>query len=138
MHRRAHTSAEAARLSQITYRQLDHWARRGWIQPSIDPGTGRSGRRLYSPEDVLRLAALRHFSHAGWRVESAGVQMAHISLADERFVVIGSKSGIVLCGTGNDLQSYLRTQQKFTVYDTERLWRRMKTQHAAGITDGQH
>jgi DNA-binding transcriptional MerR regulator len=58
------TAPEAAELAGITYRQLDYWARRGWVAPSIDRGTGRAARRLYSADDVVRLAALGHFGRA--------------------------------------------------------------------------
>src|SRR3954453_5708093 len=49
------SALDAATLARITYRQLDHWARQGWVRPSLDPGTGRSGRRRYASEDVVRL-----------------------------------------------------------------------------------
>ena len=62
----------ACELAGVTYRQLDYWARRGWVSPSVDTGLGRAGRRLYHPGDVVRLAALGHFGQAGLDVGKLG------------------------------------------------------------------
>src|SRR3954454_21358230 len=66
----AHTAAG------ITYRQLDHWARQGWVTPSIDPGKGRSGRREYSVDDVVRLDLLRHLAQSKVNTAVAGPHVA--------------------------------------------------------------
>lgn len=55
-------AADAHGLAGISYRQLDHWARQGWVTPSVDAGEGRSGRRRYSADDVVRLDLLRHLA----------------------------------------------------------------------------
>lgn len=55
-------AGDAHAAAGISYRQLDHWARQGWVTPSVDPGEGRSGRRLYSADDVVRLDLLRHLA----------------------------------------------------------------------------
>ena len=55
-------AGDAHGLAGISYRQLDHWARQGWVTPSVDAGEGRSGRRRYSADDVVRLDLLRHLA----------------------------------------------------------------------------
>ena len=55
-------AGDAHELAGISYRQLDHWARQGWVTPSVDAGEGRSGRRRYSADDVVRLDLLRHLA----------------------------------------------------------------------------
>ena len=55
-------AGDAHELAGLSYRQLDHWARQGWVTPSIDAGEGRSGRRRYSADDVVRLDLLRHLA----------------------------------------------------------------------------
>jgi hypothetical protein len=84
------SAPEAARLADITYRQLDYWARRGWLPPSVEAGTGRPGRRLYSPCDVLRLAALGHLGRSGADVGQLGPQVATLELpvGDVDYVVV--------------------------------------------------
>lgn len=111
------TATQAAALAGITYRQLDHWARQGWVTPSVQGATGRGGRRLYSTDDVLRLAALRHLGKSGWPVADVGEQLATISVADARFVVATSDSGVTSCGNLDELLELLKTEQQFSVVD---------------------
>jgi DNA-binding transcriptional MerR regulator len=49
------TTADVARLTGFSARQLDYWARQQWITPSIQPAHGPGSRRLYSFEDLLQL-----------------------------------------------------------------------------------
>ena len=53
---RGYKGSVASRVSGITYRQLDYWARRQIVEPSITPSHGSGSRRLYSFKDVLILA----------------------------------------------------------------------------------
>lgn len=116
------TAKEAAKLAGITYRQLDHWARQGWITPSVQGATGRGGRRLYSADDVLRLASLRHFGKSGWPVSDIGEQLASVDVADARFVVAtSSDNGLQSCVDINDLLGLLATEQQFSVFDLTAL-----------------
>ncbi len=111
------TAKEAATLAGITYRQLDHWARQGWITPSIQGATGRGGRRLYSADDVLRLATLRHLGKSGWPVADVGEQLASVVVAGARFVVATSDDGMKTCVDVDELLGLLRTEQQFSVVD---------------------
>lgn len=46
---------EVARRAGVTVRQLRYWRTRGYVTPSIAPGTGRPGDYLrWSEEDVAR------------------------------------------------------------------------------------
>jgi len=74
---------QAAELANITYRQLDYWARQGWLTPSVDAGTGRPGRRIYGPDDVVKLAALGHFGRSGADVGRLGPAVAALDLPAE-------------------------------------------------------
>ncbi len=51
----AWTGREAADVADISYRQLDYWARTGLLVPSIAPARGSGSRRLYSDHDVRLL-----------------------------------------------------------------------------------
>ena len=64
-------------------RQCDHWARRGWVRPSVDPGVGRSGRRLYAASDVVRLDLLRHLAEAKVNTAVAGPMVARLSVPED-------------------------------------------------------
>ncbi|MCP4957706.1 MAG: MerR family transcriptional regulator [Actinomycetia bacterium] len=114
-------AAEAADLALITYRQLDHWARQGWVEPSLQAGSGRGGRRLYSVDDVLRLAALRHFAKAGWPVKDLGSQLPHTDVAGATWLVAGTESGLVSVDDVDELHELFTNEERFTVYDLRPL-----------------
>lgn len=83
-------AVDAHQLAGITYRQLDHWARQGWVLPSVDPGKTRSGRRLYAVDDVVRLDLLRHLAQARVNTSVAGPVVASFEAAgDEELVLWG-------------------------------------------------
>lgn len=75
-------AGDAHALAGISYRQLDHWARQGWVTPSIDSGEGRSGRRLYSADDVVRLDLLRHLAVSRVNPAVAGPLVARCEVGD--------------------------------------------------------
>lgn len=90
-------AVDAHQIALISYRQLDHWARQGWVQPSLDPGLGRSGKRLYSVGDVLRLDLLRHLAFSRVNTAVAGPQVAAFDVPDGDVRIlwgpVGSKDG---------------------------------------------
>lgn len=119
------TAFQAADLAGITYRRLDHWARRGWVVPSLDPGLGRSGRRIYSPSDVIRLAALRHFSASGWGIALVGEMMKSITVEACRYLVMSSASGLTSHAGDEEVIAFAQRAENFTVYDSSHLRYRM-------------
>ncbi len=75
------TGPKAAVLANITYRQLDYWARQGWVTPSLEAGVGRPGRRIYGADDVVKLAALGHFGRSGADVGQLGPAVTRLNLS---------------------------------------------------------
>jgi DNA-binding transcriptional MerR regulator len=61
---RSFSTAEAARLTSLSPRQLDHWDRLGFLRPSLQQASGYGSNRRYSFADVVRLrVAARLRSH---------------------------------------------------------------------------
>ena len=87
-------AADAHLLAAITYRQLDHWARQGWVLPSVDPGKTRSGRRLYAVEDVVCLDLLRHLAESRVNTSVAGPIVASFETPVGDDVVLWGPIGI--------------------------------------------
>lgn len=59
----------------ITYRQLDHWTRRGYLH--AEPGPSGSGTaRRYAWREVEIAAALGAASRLGWRDEHGWLRIA--------------------------------------------------------------
>lgn len=56
---------DACHASGITYRQLDYWARSELVMPSVIPARGSGTYRLYSREDIIRLAVVRLLLNTG-------------------------------------------------------------------------
>ncbi|WOQ18562.1 MerR family transcriptional regulator [Raineyella sp. W15-4] len=64
----------AAKAADITYRQLDYWARIGLVTPGVRGATGSGSARLYSFRDILLLKVIK-------RLLSAGVSLQQIRTA---------------------------------------------------------
>ncbi len=68
---RSFSTAEVARLTGLTARQLDHWDRQGFVGPSIERARGYGSARRYSFADVVRLRVAA-------RLRANGVGLARI------------------------------------------------------------
>lgn len=64
----------AMKVAGITYRQLDYWARKSIIEPSIHPSSGSGSRRLYSFKDIAIMAVAK-------RLLDAGVNLINVTTA---------------------------------------------------------
>ncbi len=53
------------RLTGVTYRQLDYWARTGLVTPSITPATGSGSKRSYSYADLLEVKVIKSLLTSG-------------------------------------------------------------------------
>ena len=65
------SSGDVVRLTGIRFRTLDHWARTGFITPSLAEAAGTGTSRRYSTLDLIKLVAANH-------LRSAGVTTSHI------------------------------------------------------------
>jgi len=61
----AFSTAEAARLSGLTPRQLDHWARQGFLCPSVQKASGYGSSRRYSFADIVKLRVAARLRGSG-------------------------------------------------------------------------
>jgi DNA-binding transcriptional MerR regulator len=65
------STSEAARLTGLTARQLDHWDRKGFVRPSVEKASGYGSARRYSFADIVRLRVAA-------RLRAGGVPLARI------------------------------------------------------------
>lgn len=65
------STAEVARLTGLSLRQLDHWDRLGFLKPSLAKASGYGSARRYSFADVVRLRVAA-------RLRASGVGLARI------------------------------------------------------------
>jgi len=68
---RSFSTAEVARLTGLSARQLDHWDRNGFLRPSLERASGYGSTRRYSFADVVRLRVAA-------RLRAEGVGLARI------------------------------------------------------------
>ena len=103
------------RLTGVTYRQLDYWARTGLVTPSITPATGSGSKRSYGYSDVLEVKVIKSLLDAGVSLAKArqaveclrgalGADLASASL-------VLSEHGSVLAHSDGDLVDLLRGGQ---------------------------
>jgi DNA-binding transcriptional MerR regulator len=96
------------RLTGVTYRQLDYWARTDLITPSLAAATGSGSKRRYSYTDLIEVKVIKSLIDAGVSLgrtrqavdclrDSLGVDLASASLilAGGRTVLAHSNGEIV-------------------------------------------
>lgn len=62
---------EAARVAQVSYRQLDTWVRKGWVPGMDRQGAGTGQPRPFSDEQVKFLRRMGNLVKAGMYPEKA-------------------------------------------------------------------
>lgn len=121
-------ASEAHELAGISYRQCDHWARRGWVVPSVDRGEGRWGRRQYSISDVIRLDLLRHLAQSGVNTAVAGPAVAELVVPDGDVRVLWGLLGTpgrLQVVNGEDALAHLEEGGAWVVYNPRRVRARL-------------
>ncbi len=103
------------RLSGVTYRQLDYWARTGLVTPSITPATGSGSKRSYSYNDVLEVKVIKSLLTSGVSLNRArqAVECLRQSLGSDLAAssLVLSDAGSVLAQNDGELVDLLRGGQ---------------------------
>jgi DNA-binding transcriptional MerR regulator len=94
---RSFSTADAARLTGLSARQLDHWDRQGFLRPSLQRAAGYGSTRRYSFADVVRLrvaARLRAHGVGLARIRRCAEALARLDpaadLGQARLLVVGN------------------------------------------------
>ena len=103
------------RLTGVTYRQLDYWARTGLVTPSITPSMGSGSKRKYAYLDVLEVKVIKSLLTSGVSLARArqAVECLRNSLGADlaSSSLVMSDSGSVLAHSDGDLVDLLRGGQ---------------------------
>ncbi len=96
----------AAKAADITYRQLDYWARIGLVTPEVRGASGSGSARLYSFRDILMLKVIK-------RLLSAGVSLQQIRTAIDylRDRGVDDLTGVTLISDGVSVYECTRNDQ---------------------------
>ncbi|MEZ5244014.1 MAG: MerR family transcriptional regulator [Acidimicrobiales bacterium] len=104
-----------AEIVDITYRQLDYWARTDLVRPSLADASGSGSRRQYSYRDLLELKVIKSLLDSGIRLEQVRKVFEYMrnhlgeDVASANLVIDGSNS--VLVNTGEELIDLLQNGQ---------------------------
>lgn len=97
------TAGEAAKISGVPYRNLDHWARTKFIVPSVSEAKGTGTERKYAFDDLIALRVARELREAGISTQALRRVVDFLRrtkglrnpLAQSRLVVVGSDVKLV-------------------------------------------
>ena len=103
------------RLTGVTYRQLDYWARTDLVTPSITAAQGSGSKRTYSYSDVLEVKVIKSLLPSGVALNRArqAVECLRNSLGADlaSSSLVMSDAGSVLARDDGDLVDLLRGGQ---------------------------
>src|SRR5207247_10061023 len=121
----SYSTAQVARLTGLSPRQLDYWDRRGFVRPSLVAASGYGSARRYSFPDLVRLRVAARLRAAGFGLRQIGECVQYLraldpsrdGMADVRLVVMGSR--IVWARSEHQLVDVLNEGQLMLVFP---LW----------------
>ena len=108
------TSKQAEKIVGISYRQIDHWARKGLVQPSLAPAQGSGSRRRYSYSDLVEFKIAKKMRDQGIDLRSIARAFDYLrnrlggEVASANIVISGSD---VLWADDDQVLSLLRQGQ---------------------------
>ena len=124
--RRGYRGTVASKVAGITYRQLDYWARKQIVEPSITPSHGSGSRRLYSFKDVVILAVSKRLLDAGVNLQNVTAASGFLSrrttaqLADVTIMCDGQQ--VYECTTSEQMLDLLRSGKAVFGVSVGSLW----------------
>jgi len=92
------------KLTGVTYRQLDYWARTGLVGSSIRQAAGRGSRRVYSFQDLVALRVVARLLDAGVSLQAVRRAVEYLKQhADQPLSTLGliTKGNRVFALMGN-------------------------------------
>lgn len=122
---------EAADLAGISYRQLDYWARQGWVVPSRVCSDGVP-RRMYAVSDVVRLAALGHLGKSRVDVATYGAAIGRLRVSESEghLIVFAIHEERVQAAAPRDLRHVISDPGRYVIFDTAPVVRELRRRRA--------
>jgi len=116
------STAQTARLTGLSPRQLDYWDREGFVRPSVTRASGYGSARRYSFEDLVRLRVAAKLRAAGFGLDKIRqcvqtlrrLDPSREGMADVRLLVVGSR--VVWARSDRELVDVLQEGQLMLVF----------------------
>lgn len=110
----------------ITYRQLDYWARTGFVVPSLQQARGSGTQRLYSFADLVQLKVVKRLIDAGMDVKR--IRQAFAELSDQDSSWNWEDGGVTLVSDGSSIYALKSPEEIIDIFK--------KGQAVMGVTLG--
>ena len=128
---RGYRGSIASKVAGITYRQLDYWARKQIVAPSITPSHGSGSRRLYSFKDVVILAVSKKLLDAGVNLQNVttaiGFLMQRASSQLEHITIMCDGEQVYECTSNERMMELLASGHAVFAVSVGSLWHQVQT-----------
>lgn len=108
------SARQACQAADITYRQIDYWARTGFIMPSILAADGSGSQRRYSFGDLVELRIVRKLLDAGVDLVRVRRALEHLRSQGEQLAaltLVSDGKSIYACHSADEVVDVLRRGQ---------------------------
>ena len=123
---RGYRGTVASKVAGITYRQLDYWARKQIVEPSITPSHGSGSRRLYSFKDVVILAVSKKLLDAGVNLQNVTTAIGFLMQRDvdqlEHVTIMCDGEEVHECTTSDQMIALLQSGKAVFGVSVGSLW----------------
>lgn len=123
---RGYRGTVASKVAGITYRQLDYWARKQIVEPSITPSHGSGSRRLYSFKDVVILAVSKKLLDAGVNLQNVTTAIGFLMQRDvdqlEHVTIMCDGGEVHECTTSDQMIALLQSGKAVFGVSVGSLW----------------
>jgi DNA-binding transcriptional MerR regulator len=116
---------EVCRIVQITYRQLDYWARTELVTPSIRDASGSGTQRLYSFQDLVTLRVIKNLLDTGVSLQRVRNAVEHLRDMDRPLTEVTLMSdgrGVYEAHSPEAVVDLLRSGQGVFAIAIDRVW----------------
>ena len=128
---RGYRGTVASKVAGITYRQLDYWARKQIVEPSITPSHGSGSRRLYSFKDVVILAVSKRLLDAGVNLQNVTAAIGFLSQRTtsqlEHVTIMCDGQHVHECTTSDEMLGLLQSGKAVFAVSVGSLWHEIRT-----------
>ena len=116
---------EVCKIVQITYRQLDYWARTELVTPSIRDASGSGTQRLYSFQDLVTLRVIKNLLDTGVSLQRVRVAVEHLHDMEEPLTgvtLMSDGQGVYEAHSPEAVVDLLRSGQGGFAIGLDRVW----------------
>jgi DNA-binding transcriptional MerR regulator len=134
MNEQGYRVPEVCRIVDITYRQLDYWARTDLVAPSIRVASGSGTQRLYSFQDLVTLRVIKSLLDTGISLQRVRRAVAHLRSMDRPVAGVTLMSDGVAVYEADSAEAVVdlvRQGQGVFAIALDRVWEDMESAVAA-------